>query len=62
LGGMVSGGEGLMFGGGGEESILGAGGGGDFYASDVTGATSNFASSGAGYISFDDGSSVSIGL
>lgn len=61
LGGLA-GGEGMMFGGG-EEAMMGGGGGGDaFYASDMTGAASNFDSSGAGYISFDDGSSVSIGL
>jgi len=67
LGGMAGGGgEGLLFGGG-EESILGgdvggSGGGDGFYASDITGAASNFDSSGAGYVCFDDGSSVSIGL
>ena len=52
LGGMV----------GGEEAMFGGGGGDNFYSSGMTGATSNFDSSGAGYISFDDGSSVSIGL
>ncbi len=61
LGGMA-GGEGALFGGGGEEAMFGGGGGDSFYASDVTGAASNFDSSGAGYISFDDGSSVSIGF
>jgi len=65
LGGMAT--EGLLFGGevaGSEGGALwGGGGGGDaLYASDMTGAASNFDSSGAGYISFDDGSSVSIGL
>ena len=60
LGGMA-GGEGMMFGGG-EEAMFGGGGGESFYSSGMTGAASNWDSSGAGYISFDDGSSVSIGL
>lgn len=47
LGGALSGGEEALFGSGGES----------FYSSDETGAT-YWDSSGAGYISFDDGSSV----
>lgn len=39
-----------------------SGSGDMFYASDATGAASNFDSSGAGYVMFDDGSSASIGL
>ena len=58
----MAGGDGVLFGGGREEAMFGGGGEDGFYASDVTGAASNFDSSGAGYISFDDGSSVSIGL
>ena len=60
LGGMT-GGEGAFMGGGGEEAMFG-GGGDNFWASDVTGTASNFDSSGAGYVMFDYGSSVSIGL
>lgn len=59
LGGLA-GGEGMLFGGG-EEAMLGVGGD-SFYSSDMTGAASSWDASGAGYISFDDGSSVSIGL
>ena len=53
LGGLA-GGEGAMFGGG--------GGADNFWSSGMTGAASNFDSSGAGYISFGDGSGVTIGM
>lgn len=60
LGGVMGMDGGMM---GMDGGMMGGGGGGDnFWSSSSTGATSNFDSSGAGYVSFADGSSVTIGM